>query len=73
MSNVTYVPQFVSTYSISIYLYGIITIDSLNQDYRIPIETYAAQNFSDSDILTALNNGWITQQEYDDTMSYKTT
>lgn len=36
-------------------------------DYYTPVETYANKNFDIQTLDTALANGWINQQEYDET------
>lgn len=60
----------VSTYARDIYLYGNRTLSDVPADYVEPIKMYAAQTFSLAQIDNALANGWITQQEYDDTIAY---
>jgi hypothetical protein len=60
-----------STYARDIYLYGNRTFQQVPSEYVIPIMQYAAQTFTQAQIDQALTNGWITQQEYDDTIAYK--
>lgn len=63
----------VSTYARDIYLYGnrTLTDNPLNpRDYIEPIKMYAAATFSRAQIDEALEYGFITQQEYDDTIAY---
>jgi hypothetical protein len=59
-----------SAYAMDIYLYGNRTFAQIAPDYVIPVKQYAAQKFTQAQIKTALDNGWITQQEYDDTINY---
>ncbi|AZU61086.1 hypothetical protein [Neobacillus mesonae] len=60
-----------STYARDIYLYGNRTFAQVPVEYTEPIKEYAANTFSDAQLLSALTNGWVTQQEYDDTLAYK--
>lgn len=63
----------VSTYARDIYLYGNRTLTNnpnVPADYVEPIKIYAAQTFSQREIDDALKDGFITQQEYDDTIDY---
>lgn len=58
-----------------IYIYGNMTLTQLRQqypDYYIPVETYAANNFTDFEFQMSLENKYISQAEYDETMQYKT-
>jgi hypothetical protein len=59
------------TYSRNIYLYGNTTFAAIPVEYHEPVKQYAATNFSDEQIANALYRGWITQEEYDQTMAYK--
>jgi predicted RNA-binding protein associated with RNAse of E/G family len=54
-----------------IYLYGNRTFQQVPVEYVEPIKQYAANTFDQDDLDNALTNGWITQQEYNDTMAYK--
>ncbi|KIQ93894.1 hypothetical protein LH47_02044 [Anoxybacillus thermarum] len=62
----------VKAYAINIYLYGNRTFATIPTEYHEPVKQYAAQTFTQEQIYNALVNGWITQQEYDETMAYKT-
>jgi hypothetical protein len=53
-----------------IYLYGNRTFQQVPAEYVIPIKQYAALHFTQAEIDNALAKGWITQQEYDDTVAY---
>lgn len=53
----------------AIYLYGNRTFATINQNYIDPVKQYAAETFSLSQIDNALTKGWISQQEYDDTIA----
>ncbi|KJR48385.1 hypothetical protein UF75_1183 [Desulfosporosinus sp. I2] len=57
-------------YAVNIYRYGNRTFASIPADYHTPVKQYAAENFSLSDIDQALANGYITEQEYTETLAY---
>jgi len=59
-----------STYARNIYLYGNTTFSAIPTEYVEPVKQYAAVTFSITQIDNALTQGWITQQEYDDTIAY---
>ncbi|MGG2091930.1 hypothetical protein AB1283_04255 [Bacillus sp. S13(2024)] len=58
------------TYSRNIYLYGNTKFEEIDQNYIESAKQYGANNFTNEQIGYALSQGWITQQEYDDTMTY---
>jgi len=68
------------TYANAIYLYGTnrltartengVTYTGVASGYYTPVEQYAATNFSKYQIDMALSSGYLTQQEYDETMAY---
>lgn len=62
----------VKAYAINIYLYGNRIFATIPTEYHEPVKQYAAQTFTQEQIYNALVNGWITQQEYDETLAYKT-
>lgn len=70
----------VNTYARNVYLYGntkLTDIPTSPDNYRTATMQTAANEASKgtagviqkADIYTALENGWITQQEYDDTIA----
>jgi hypothetical protein len=61
-----------SAYARDIYLYGNRRFSDIPTEYHEPVKQYAAQNFTQEQIDYALAQSWITQQEYDETMAYKT-
>lgn len=63
--------RLVRSYSYNVYIDGSRTLSSVGSSYHVEIKTYAAINFSDIQLGNALSKGWITQQEYDDTMLIK--
>jgi len=61
----------VSTYARDIYIFGNRTFAQIPEPYVEPVKEYAAKTYRQDQIDNALDKGWITQQEYDDTMAYK--
>jgi hypothetical protein len=65
-----------STYARNIYQFGTQRLTArdgytgVDPEYYIPVEQWAAANYPLSDIDYALAQGWINQQEYDETVSY---
>nr|WP_275261762.1 XkdX family protein [Brevibacillus borstelensis] len=62
----------VSTYARDIYLFGNRTFAQIPEPYVEPVKEYAAETYRQDQLDNALEKGWITQEEYDDTMAYKT-
>lgn len=64
-----------STYARNIYLLGterLTARDGYNgvpAEYYTPVETFAATKFTLAQIDNALAQGWINQQEYDETVA----
>lgn len=63
--------RMVRGYAFAIFVDGSRTFATTNTGYHAEIKAYAATNFSDEQIQTALTKGRITQAEYDDTMAIK--
>lgn len=61
----------VSTYARDIYIFGNRNFSQIPAVYVEPVKKYAAENYRQDQIENALTQGWITQQEFDDTMAYK--
>jgi len=61
----------VRAYARDIYLYGNRHFSDIRREYVEPVKQYVAQTFSQEQIGNALAQGWITQQEYEETMAYK--
>jgi hypothetical protein len=65
-----------STYARNIYLYGTQRLTARDGftgvpvDYYIPVEQYAATTFSREQIDNAFAQGWLTEQEYNETVAY---
>jgi hypothetical protein len=66
------------SYARAIYVYGTNRLTARDgypgvaEGYYTPVEQYAAANFTTAQLDLALASGWVTQTEYDETMSYKT-
>lgn len=64
-----------NTYARNIYLYGterLTARDGYNgvpSEYYIPVQQRAANIYTELQLQTALTNGWINQQEYDETIA----
>jgi len=64
--------RMVRGYAYQIYIDGYKRFSDINATYHEEIKQYAATYFTQEQIDNALAQGWITQQEYDETMAYKT-
>jgi hypothetical protein len=77
MNALTIQPFRTQTYARATYVYGTNRLTARDgfvgvaDGYYIPIEQYAAATYTLAQIDLALASGWITQQEYDETMVYK--
>jgi hypothetical protein len=59
----------IGPYARDIYLYGKQKLENIPTEYYTPVEQYAADNFTRSQIDYALAQTWITQQQYDETVA----
>lgn len=72
----TIYPFRTASFSNSIYMFGtkrFTTRDGyvgIPSEYYIPVQQYFAKTFSMENLNDALTNGWINQQEYDETLVY---
>jgi hypothetical protein len=72
------ITAYIGLYSRQIYLDGVKSFTGHNGTPAIPTEyhgavkKYAVDKFYDFQIINALNNNYITQEEYDDTLTYGT-
>jgi len=75
MSPNTILPFRTSTYAITIYKNGTNRLTARDgfagvaAGYYTPVEQYAKNNFSQTDLDYALAKTWITEQEYEETMA----
>jgi hypothetical protein len=58
-----------SAYARNIYLYGNQKLTDVPAAYVTPVMTYAAENFTVTEIQNALDKGWITEDEFNSTMA----
>lgn len=58
-------------YAQAIYLDGTKKFSDIRSEYVEPVKQHAAANYSDTQIQNALDNGWISEQEYQDTIALK--
>jgi ribulose bisphosphate carboxylase small subunit len=58
-------------YAQAIYLDGTKRFADIRSEYVEPVKQYAGQNYTVEQIDNALVQGWISQQEHDDTMKFK--
>jgi hypothetical protein len=63
--------SLVIAYAKAIYLDGTKKFSEIRPEYVEPVKQYAATNYTNEQIQNALTMGYITQQEYDDTIAYK--
>lgn len=63
--------SLVVAYAKAIYLDGTKRFADIRADYVSYVKQYAADNYTLAQIDNALAQGWITQQEYDDTIALR--
>ncbi|PET77603.1 hypothetical protein CN514_00990 [Bacillus sp. AFS001701] len=59
----------IGPYARDIYIYGRQKLATIPAEYYTPVENYAAKNFTRGQILNALEPGYITQEQYDETVA----
>jgi hypothetical protein len=64
-------PFRTSTFARSIFLYGTNKLATIPAEYVEPVKEYAAATYSQAQLDQALALGYITQQEFDETVAYK--
>lgn len=64
-------PWRVSSYARDIYIFGNRTFAQIPEPYVDPVKEYAVETYRDDQLQNALEKGWITQQEYDETVAYR--
>jgi hypothetical protein len=62
----------VRSYATNIYIYGNRSFATIPAEYHGAVKQHAAQTYSLSQIDNALANGWITETEYNETLSLAT-
>lgn len=63
----------VKAYGVNIYKYGNRTFSTIPVDYHDPVKMHVADTYTLSDIDKALVEQYITQEEYDATLSFTKT
>ncbi|QGF21703.1 putative chaperone [Bacillus phage vB_BcM_Sam112] len=63
--------SFVALYAMMIYYDGTRSFQTIKAGYEEPVKKLAGEEYSELTILNALNKGYISQKEYDETMAYK--
>jgi hypothetical protein len=58
-------------YAQAIYLDGTKKFSDIRPEYVEPVKQHSAANYSDTQIQNALDNGWISEQEYQATIALK--
>ncbi|WP_313469784.1 hypothetical protein [Lysinibacillus sp.] len=58
-------------YAVNIFKYGNRSFSTIPTDYHDPVKTHAATTFSLGEIDNALVENYISQEEYDTTLSIK--
>lgn len=58
-------------YAVNIITYGNRNFSTIPADYVQPVKEYIAQNFTDIQIDKAIENGYITEQDFTDIMTIK--
>lgn len=58
-------------YATAIYRHGTKSFSAIMPAYVAPVKEYAAAEYGDTTLDSALANGWITQAEYDETIALK--
>lgn len=57
-------------YAVCVYIYGTRKFETVVADYHEPVKEYAANTYTLEQIDNALVKGYITEQEYIDTIKY---
>jgi hypothetical protein len=60
--------RLVRSYAFQIYIDGTRSFSTINSEYHPPVKEYASVNFTFTQVDDAFAKGWITQQEYDETI-----
>jgi hypothetical protein len=59
----------VKAYAVNIFKYGNRAFSTIPTEYVEPVKQYAATNFTLQEIDNALEKGYITEQEYTETLA----
>ena len=65
------IASLTQAYAQAIYLDGSKKFSEIRPEYVEPVKQYAATNYTQTQIDSALSKGYISQEEYDQTSAYK--
>jgi hypothetical protein len=71
ITQATIYPSLTGLYAKAIFLDGTKKFSEIRVEYVEPVKQYAAVNYTQEQIDNALAKGFISQQEFDDTIAYK--
>ena len=57
-------------YAVCVYIHGTRKFETVVADYHEPVKQYAAENYTLEQIDRAFTNGYITEEEYQQTIAY---
>lgn len=63
-------PSLTAAYAKAIYIDGTKRFTDIRAEYAEPVKQNAATKYTRAEIDSAKDKGYITQQEYDDTIAY---
>lgn len=64
------IPMLTRQYAVCVYIYGTRRFSTVVSDYHEPVKKYAAENYTLEQLDNALVKGYITENEYADTIAY---
>lgn len=60
----------VKQYAVCVYVHGTRKFSTVVADYHEPVKQYAAENYTLEQVDNALVKGFVTDQEYQETIAY---
>lgn len=63
--------SLIVAYAKAIFIDGTKRFTDIRVEYVEPVKQYAAANYTQAQLENALAEGWLTQQEYDQTVALK--
>lgn len=64
------IEMLVRQYAVCVYVHGIRSLETVVKDYHEPVKEYAANKYTLEQIDNALVKGYITEEEYQETIAY---
>lgn len=64
------IQMLVRQYAVCVYVHGTRSFETVVADYHEPVKKYAAENYTLEQIDRAFVNGYITEAEYQQTITY---